>query len=230
MILEPIMQPACYLCDSSEDVTRDHIPPSGFFPDPKPSNLITAPCCRKCNESYSKDDEAFRAWITSPANISASGSWILRNKVIKQTFKRSPKMVAHMRASFTEVNFNGKTVGKLEFPASRANRFLVRITKALLSKYYPTFPRHQQQYSITHVVPPMHETIFYNTVRDVSNYDTRGEGVFQFRHLVFPEGGFGLLCFYEAVLFEVRHETTHEIALPRRGQNLQMRPTPPTSS
>ena len=54
----------CVYCGSRKRLTDDHIPPKGLFPKPRPSNLITVPCCRKCNESASKDDEYFRAMLS----------------------------------------------------------------------------------------------------------------------------------------------------------------------
>ena len=54
----------CVYCGSQQKLTRDHIPPKNLFAKPLPSNLVTVPCCRRCNESASKDDEYFRFIIT----------------------------------------------------------------------------------------------------------------------------------------------------------------------
>ncbi|MCY3627181.1 MAG: hypothetical protein OXG88_06025 [Gammaproteobacteria bacterium] len=48
-------------------MTKDHIPPKCLFATPSP-NAITVPCCRKCNESASKDDEYFRLVCASNYN------------------------------------------------------------------------------------------------------------------------------------------------------------------
>ncbi|MXY32976.1 MAG: HNH endonuclease [Boseongicola sp. SB0664_bin_43] len=53
----------CVYCGSTEQTTDDHVPPKSLFPKPRPSNLITVPCCRKCNHSASKDDEYFRSML-----------------------------------------------------------------------------------------------------------------------------------------------------------------------
>lgn len=57
----------CVYCGIEEpeirDRTRDHIPPRNLFPEPRPSDLITVPCCRQCNNSASKDDEYFRSML-----------------------------------------------------------------------------------------------------------------------------------------------------------------------
>jgi hypothetical protein len=49
----------CVYCDDVAD-SRDHVPPRGIFPSPKPSDLITVPSCTSCNQSFSKDDEYFK--------------------------------------------------------------------------------------------------------------------------------------------------------------------------
>lgn len=57
------LKKACVYCGSRRKTTRDHIPPKSLFAKPLPNNLITVPCCRKCNNSVSKDDEYFRSTI-----------------------------------------------------------------------------------------------------------------------------------------------------------------------
>lgn len=200
--------PICYNC-LAPATTGDHVPPAGFFRSPKPANLITVPCCEACNRSFSMDDEAFRAWVVAPEDISEAGKWIREKRVYERTFKRSPKMVAHMQASMGEMLVDGKPVDVLNFPAHRANRFLTRITKGLLAAYYPDFPRHDQEYQATIVDPTPENLVVLEKVRDNSLYDERGLGVFQFRRAVFPEQGWGcwLYTFYEASLFMIRHRT-----------------------
>ena len=57
-------QKVCVYCGSQQQLTRDHIPPKNLFAKPFPSNLVTVPCCRRCNKRASKDDEYFRLIIT----------------------------------------------------------------------------------------------------------------------------------------------------------------------
>ena len=76
---------SCIYCESGEDMTVDHIPPKALFPEPRPSNMLTVPCCKKCNESFSKDDEYFRTVLVSCApvffnqNVQAINSKLLRS-------------------------------------------------------------------------------------------------------------------------------------------------------
>lgn len=51
---------ACVYCGVTTDVTDDHVPPKCLFQPPLPSNLITVPACRTCNERFGLDDEYFK--------------------------------------------------------------------------------------------------------------------------------------------------------------------------
>ena len=54
----------CVYCGSRKrKLTKDHIPPKCLFAKPLPQDLITVPCCLKCNKGASKDDEYFRSTL-----------------------------------------------------------------------------------------------------------------------------------------------------------------------
>jgi len=55
----------CVYCGSKSQLTRDHVPGRGLFSDPLPSNLITVPCCLKCNGEHEREDEYFRLHVAS---------------------------------------------------------------------------------------------------------------------------------------------------------------------
>jgi hypothetical protein len=59
----------CIYCKEEAGASRDHVPPQNLFPRPLPSTLITVPSCEKCNKSFSKDDEYFRAMISMRKDI-----------------------------------------------------------------------------------------------------------------------------------------------------------------
>lgn len=50
----------CVYCGLLTEVTKEHVPPRSIFPKPYPDNLIYVLACKKCNSSYSKDDEYLR--------------------------------------------------------------------------------------------------------------------------------------------------------------------------
>ena len=51
-------KPTCVYCGNRKGTTRDHVPPKNLFPKPRP-DLITVPCCERCRQGQSLDDEYF---------------------------------------------------------------------------------------------------------------------------------------------------------------------------
>jgi hypothetical protein len=51
---------ACIYCGATDNITDDHVPPKCLFERPLPSNLVTVPACRSCNEQLGLDDEYFK--------------------------------------------------------------------------------------------------------------------------------------------------------------------------
>ena len=47
----------CVYCGTFGPLHMDHVPPQNLFERHSRPNLITVPCCRKCNNAASKDDE-----------------------------------------------------------------------------------------------------------------------------------------------------------------------------
>lgn len=130
----------CYLCGSSEDLERDHIPPECIFKKPLPQNLITVPICHRCHKSYSKDDEYFRAFLAGRAYNNDIGRWIWDNKVVKSTLKRSPALANSFIKTSINVDLNtpqGLYIGKRKaftFNAVRIIRIIDKICRGLF--YY----------------------------------------------------------------------------------------------
>lgn len=48
-------QPCAY-CGHTPAGSVDHVPPRCFFPEPLPLDLITVPCCLRCNGEFSTED------------------------------------------------------------------------------------------------------------------------------------------------------------------------------
>src|SRR2546426_1001654 len=61
---EPMVSEVCAYCGTAPATTRDHIPPKGTFPPPRPNDLITVPSCASCNQGASDRDERFRAYLS----------------------------------------------------------------------------------------------------------------------------------------------------------------------
>jgi len=87
---------ACAYCGEPAS-TRDHIPPSKLFTPPLPSDLITVPACKKCNNGASSDDEIFRnelAIMAGSFDGSANAAERLRPSV--RSIKRNKAVLKKM--------------------------------------------------------------------------------------------------------------------------------------
>lgn len=72
----------CVYCNKNLATTDDHVPPKSFFPKPRPSNLITVPSCKSCNQDAGKDEEFFLAtFMFSFAGNSDAGKRLWAEKL-----------------------------------------------------------------------------------------------------------------------------------------------------
>lgn len=195
----------CYLCGSDKDLTKDHIPPKNLFVSPLPDNLITVPCCKKCNESYVLDDEAFRVFVSAAINRSQSGQWIWKNKVVNGSFKRSAKLKENVRKSVIKIPYknSGLLQYGISFPEKRATNYLIRLTKGLLASFYPELDYNKSKFSVEHLEPTQ-ELINITLAKFI--YNERGNGIFRFWHTFYEKNKVSsvwVYVFYDAFMFMV---------------------------
>jgi hypothetical protein len=198
----------CYLCGASENLTRDHIPPKGFFPPPRPSNLITVPCCHTCNQNYSLDDEAARLWFSAHLGASKAGEWIVENRASK----RSPALIQSLLATMEETKLltveNGVIdVTRFEIPVNRIEKFIIRVTKGLLTHSFPDYDYVKAIFDVKHIPQTVDNLSKLEPLKNMLRYDYRGDEVIQYRGGITEskQSGVWILLFYGAVLFAVSH-------------------------
>lgn len=218
----------CYLCNilvrryrlkrgeptPADQRTRDHIPPEGLFPDPKPTDLITVPCCYRCNnESFSKLDEQFRAIVSMAANVSGAGTAVMRSKVFGRSLKESPKLKTQIARSIVHGTVQtpyGLVTGPLvTMDKNQFAPFLIRITKGLLAHFYPKIDYFGLAFSVVQLGQFRADQPEFRTVVSNLKFDQRGNGVFRFWHGLAkedPTSGLWVLQFYNAALFMVKHQ------------------------
>lgn len=130
----------CAYCGSSDRITRDHIPPKGLFPTPRPSDLITVPACYVCNKGFELDDEYFVTSIGLRDGVrkTREGKQFV-GKVMRSLQRPAAAKFAGMIAS--QIQFADAAAPHLNLPpgtqgfvmdAIRLRRTAERITKGLL--------------------------------------------------------------------------------------------------
>jgi hypothetical protein len=203
----------CYLCRAPVDprVDRDHVPPRGFFPVPKPNDLITVPCCRSCNQSWSKDDEAIRAIFAGAMAASPAGQRIMTDKVIRGTVARSPAFREQLLSQIREIEIilggEPHILPAMTVPDDRVNPFVVRVAKGILAFFHPQVDYHSHDFHVRPIVPDQSTLAKLAPILQHSQYDRRGDEVFQVLHCITDtaRGGFCLQGYYGAVWYLVFH-------------------------
>jgi hypothetical protein len=198
----------CYLCGNSNPTTRDHVPPKGFFPEPRPSNLITVPCCAPCNNASSKDDEAVRTWFCAAIGATPAGEWILKEKGMTRSEAFRESLLSSMRDTKLLTDKDGLIdVASYSMDWNRIERFVLRVTKGLLSFHYPDYDYSQDTFELRFVEPTHDNLKKLDAVKHALRYDFRGDGVVQYRFGLTDTrlSGIWIIVFYGAMPFLVHH-------------------------
>lgn len=129
----------CVYCGELGPVSRDHIPPSNLFAQPRPSNLITVPACDRCNSAASLDDEYFRLAITAgidPARFPDESALSLE-AIHKLSAPQKRGLAKTMLSNFskrpllTPAGLYLGEIGALNIEASRIQRVVSRVVRGL---------------------------------------------------------------------------------------------------
>lgn len=202
----------CYLCRTMEDLTSDHLPPRNLFPKPRPSNLITVPCCKSCNGGFSKLDEQVRVFLSMPLNASETGKNVRREKVFGGSLKKSPALRNQMARSLVKRTFmtpHGPVIlHQITMDHVVLDPFFTRLTKGLLATFYPDVDYFGQRFEVTQINQFTTQHPGFKAVTSTLTADQRGDGVFRFWHRVAHKernAGMWVYQFYDAALFIVRH-------------------------
>jgi hypothetical protein len=204
---EVLRQNFCVYRGSSENITADHVPPKCLFPDPKPTNLITIPACKICNESSKLDDEYFRVCVLTNPDPSPIGWKIWDKKVIGSSLERSPPLRQRLLGDIIEVELrspSGLIIGKapgIRFEKSRINHVIQRIIRGLYWHHHKKVLPPETNFTILKDphVSGVAEIINNHTVLSMVDKET-----FQYRHGVTdedPSASIWLLRFYTRTTF-----------------------------
>ena len=210
---KPAAHPHCYICGSVERLTKDHIPPEGFFPKDKRKELIYADCCHDCHSKLSMDDEVMRLWLSSAINASASGKWICEHKAIPRLLSK-PKLhdniQPYLRESFrrNEKGIIGK-VGEMDMLQSRAVPFIRRMTKGFIYHLYPEYDYFGDTFVVSRSTQFRDELVEnIRRVVPVLKHLERGQDVFKLWYSIAADtkqAGIWVFLFYDAVLMTCIH-------------------------
>lgn len=129
----------CVYCGSTAFLTKDHVPPKSIFPRPLPNDLITVPCCRKCNKGFEKDDRYFATILSLRANTQDS---VLGRALLEKNMRglrrieerRFRQYIKNSLTLFPVISDGGIYLGNapgIRIDFVRLKRIMIRINKAL---------------------------------------------------------------------------------------------------
>lgn len=115
-----------YMCSYCGDKhgTRDHVPSKILLDEPFPASLAVVPCCDKCNQSFSKDEEYFACAIECMKHGTSDPEKLTRPK-IKRILSNKPKLRQLLQESF--VVMDGEEY--FRFDTDRFENVLTKLVK-----------------------------------------------------------------------------------------------------
>jgi hypothetical protein len=90
-------KPECVYCGSTENLTKDHIPPKNLFAKPRPTNLITVPSCESCNASFQMDDEYLQMVLHARLETGGHPELLKLKPTLAKSLRRRESVGFHRR-------------------------------------------------------------------------------------------------------------------------------------
>lgn len=238
---------ACYICgralkrydlepgqEQPDDLyTRDHVPPDGLFPKPKPNDLITVPCCRQCNNDCSDFDEQLRIVASMLFDSNSVGRSIFHEKVLEGTMRkqRQFQFLSDILDSMSSKTPDSKMI-KFQVDRKVFELGIIRITKGLLKHLHPNFNYFNSAFEVQEIRQQWCEhQLKLMAMLKRSQMCERGNGVFRCWHYLdeAAEAGAWMLVFYDSCGFFVFH-SNHPDRHPMWKNANENSPTPPSHS
>ena len=141
---------------------RDHLPPKNIFPNPRPTNLITVPTCKKCNQSASKDDEYFGYIIIAGSVQHPLAEQLFRTKKMDK-IRRRPALGYSLLKDFVDIDvYKGNiylgTQPGMRSRGKRINPVMERVTKGFIFHHLKYRLPVNYNVMVSKVNPPLSKT------------------------------------------------------------------------
>lgn len=125
----------CYLCGEglikNKNKSKDHVPPDCIFPQEKPPNLITVPCCTECNGAFKQLDEKMRNFFAIIAGDKSGEVGKIAQHEILRSRRLSKEFLSYTKEQGSLVDYQGNPRLIFHFNNEELDRWLVRVVKGL---------------------------------------------------------------------------------------------------
>jgi len=204
----------CYICVKSGADSRDHIVPGGFFPPPRPSNLITLPAHHSCHNRLSED---YARAILAGASQTPMARRVMED--VRRSLRRSDLGGMKLRRDLVRTLIprlefrspSGLYVGNspgVQFDATRVYPLLQKMVRGLYHHHTGRFLPTEAPFAwgLNERPVGMLETIFAQSVLGLSY-----PAVFEYRYRIVADDRGELsvwwLRFYEGWIFRCATDT-----------------------
>jgi hypothetical protein len=141
----------CYLCGKTESelaaaLTKDHIIADCFFPQPKPPNLLTLPCCVDCQKEYGIHEEYLRNSLSAISDAGGNPDALKSWKTTHRSLKRRVAMYTDFKNRMSPLTVGNYVFQGLSFSQERTEKVIQKIIKGL--HYHHTKERLPENASI----------------------------------------------------------------------------------
>lgn len=200
----------CIYCSNEKATTRDHVPPKSFFPKPRPSDLLTVPCCLKCNKATEKDEELFLAtFMFSQAGVSKEGKRLWAEKINRMYEKNKglrriiSNSLKHYH-TFTPAGIYAGGKMTIEPNLPRAKRVVEKIVRGLYFHQYHVPLPNEKEVLVEFLNTESKSELARKNNNSLHPGNKAWPGVFEYRHNSArqdPEESMWLMMFYSSIYF-----------------------------
>jgi hypothetical protein len=203
-------QEKCIFCGDNKNITREHAISDNLFPDNyEKNNLITVPSCRKCNESYSHDEELFRIFLVNQSTEKSQAAKDMLHTKITRAMKKAPGKAFNVLKKMFPVKINlpnGSQEDKVAFNISKEDweryyRVLDKYVKALF--YYHLGKTIPSEHEIKHV-QIFDPSLIPDEIKSTLKWNLDHEHLYGYGYAVVPESlqSVWTFVFYDTVIFQ----------------------------
>lgn len=193
---------SCIYCNTSDTLTKDHVPPKCLFPKPR-GPQITVPACNACNQSFKKDDEYFAMAVAVEAYVDHPSAFQVWEQSLRPMILQGQGLRRMLSQSILDVDV--VTSSGLHLPDRRAIRFkksrilrvVTRIVRGLLWHHYKVKPSADAAFEIQR--NPAFSDEIANFINSSTELSWIGDDIFRYRHTLIEgdtDGSIWCLQFY----------------------------------
>jgi hypothetical protein len=198
----------CVYCGNKPGTTKDHVPPKKLFPEPRPTNTVTVPCCEECQKKYKKDEDVFAAWINfGPAGASKVGK-ALWNQKLRRTYKKDygvRKVIADSFRQISLVTPGGIYLGKKLAIKIDRRRLINVLKKIILGLFYVEYrERLPEEVPIDIIGVAGNDQRIEEVIKVTQEATVSWENIFEYRHTRLDQNSFEslwIMSFYRRNYF-----------------------------